>query len=186
MSGGIQMHAIFMTQQLLKALASVINTWKAVSVSSPGVGSTAWPGAVWTQSFWSRQHTGSPPKCFRKTICGTNVLSYQINLSFKWPQRQYNPTEMERLKFYQSFIILWKLLDELLRWDNINTLQVGYTVRDMSSKHFISLQEITHFHQLSVINLIKSLKTKNEQHFLRPIQNWANTQKHHYFSRSPL
>lgn len=176
MSGGIQMHAIFMTQQLLKAPASVINTWKAVSVSSPGVGSTSWPGTVWTQSFWSRHHTGSPPKCFREIISG-KTCAIISNKSLCSNEQRANLIKVGMLKLHQSFTMLWKLLDLLLRWDCINTLQVGYAGGNMSSKHllFITLQEINTSAMILCGNLIKSFKTKNEQHVLRQDQNVTTT-----------
>lgn len=56
------MRAIFMAQQLLKALANKINTWKAVSLSSPGAGcqqygldTTRVVGAVHGHSHWNIQ-----------------------------------------------------------------------------------------------------------------------------------
>lgn len=82
---------------------------------------------------------------------------------------------VERFKFYQSFIRLWKLLELQVGWDSINALQVGETVGDTSCEHFIRLREINTFPPALYCNLNTSFKTTNEQQVLKQDQNVANT-----------
>lgn len=140
MSGGIQMHAIFMTRQLSKAFASVINTWKAVSVSSPGVGSIARPYAVWTHSFWSPY--GQRTKMFWRNYLrhGYCILSRRYISEVKWKHNHSRKipvlqTKDTNLMTTGSDVELW---DSFPRGGYSNTRQVGYTLSDI--EHLLSIK----------------------------------------------
>lgn len=85
-----------------------------------------------------------------------------------------NQSRETPLLFHHSCIVLWKLLDLLPWWDYINTLQVGYTVGDMCSRHllFITLQGINSVPSGLCHNSIKSFKLSNM--FSEEIRMWPS------------
>lgn len=182
MSGGIQTHAIFMTQQLLKAPASVINTWKAVSVSSPGAGVVLWRGAVWTQSIWRDTGQLIHNILERNDLWRNCEIVSKIYQVLKNVHGDYKP----KFSLFELKVRLWKLSDLLLRLDHINTKQVGYTLDDMRSKVFYlsSCRSLMQFTQFAIIWLKIS---KHSNMFSDRIRMWAALEAPEtFFLQSPF